>query len=101
MDSSENCQSCRTLLLAVLTSLLLMCGGIGLYMFHQASMMRVQLTQQQRFISDFTQNAVPKGNKFISGLQAFAKTYPDFAPILVKYNLQTAAPAVSAPAPKK
>ena len=87
------------MLLAVLFSLLLMCSGLGIYMFHQASMMKVQVVQQQRFVTDFNKNAVPTGNKFISGLQAFAKTYPDFNPILIKYNLQ--AVAAPAAAPKK
>ena len=87
MNCSENSSSCRILLIAVLVSLLLMCGGLGLFFFHQASLMKGQLAQSERLVAEYDANSVAKVNLFVSGLQNFARSNPDMNPILAKYGL--------------
>lgn len=103
MNCSENSPSCRLLLIAVMVSLLLMCGGLGLFFFHQASLMRGQIVQSQRLIADYEGNGAAKVAWFTANLQTFARSNPDMNPLLAKYGLLPGAaqPGAMAPAPKK
>jgi hypothetical protein len=102
MNCSDESSNCQLWLIAVLTSLLLMCGGLGLFFFHQASLMKGQVVQCGRIIAEYDSNSVAKVNGFVAGLQALSRNNPDLLPILAKYNLQPGAQqSPIAPASKK
>lgn len=96
MNPSETSPNLRLLLIAVLASLLLMCGGVGLFFLHQASIMKGQVAQGQALLKDYEANGAVKVAWFTTNLQNFARSYPDVNPILLKYGV-----AAAAPAPKK
>ena len=93
MNSSDNSGPCRLTLIAVLLSLTLMCAGLGLFLLHQASAIRVQVLQAQSVVAGHDKNFEPTAKRFIANLQAFSKNNSDLLPILTKYNLQPGAPA--------
>lgn len=99
MDCSEKSSNCRVLLIAVLASLLLMCGGLGLFFFHQASVLKIQVYQAERVITDYDVNGVARVNMLVSGLQNLAKNNPELNAILTKYALQPGAPQPAPIAP--
>jgi len=76
---------------AVLCSLLLLCAGLGLSYFRQASQLKSQLVQSERMVSNYNTNVLPRINVFIKNLQAFSKSNPDILPILTKYGQQPGA----------
>lgn len=83
---------------AVLFSLLLMCAGLGVFMLHQARVLKVQVAQGEQRLAAFNGNFTPTAKRFVAELQVFARNNPDFLPVLAKYNLQPAAqPAPAAP----
>ena len=91
MNCSENSSNCQLGLIAVLTSLLLMCGGIGLFFFHQASMLKGQVNQCERIVAEYNSTSVAKVNTFVSGLQNLSRSNPELLAILSKYGLQPGA----------
>ena len=102
---TEQFQSLRMLLAAMLAAMLCFGGALMLYLYRQVSNLNRQVTENTRLVNEFQTNALPKINWFFVSLQTFAKTNPDFNPILAKHNLLpppgqpvSAAPA---PAPKK
>jgi len=103
MNLSDNSPNFRLLLLAVLASLLLMCGGLGLFFLHQSSIMKGQVAQGRALVKDYEANGAAKVVWFTTNLQTFARNYTDINPILAKYGLTpaAAAPGAIAPAPKK
>lgn len=97
MNDSDNCQSCRVLLVAVLFSLLLLCAGLGLTYLRQAAQMKMQVVQSERVVQAYNTNVLPRINSFVKNLQLFSKSNPDFGPILTKYGLQPGASPAAAP----
>jgi hypothetical protein len=97
MNSSENSPNLRLLLLAVLASLLLMCGGLGLFFLHQSSIMKGQVAQGRALLKDYEANGAVKVAWFTTNLQNFARSNPDLNPILAKYGLLPGAAAPAAP----
>ena len=91
MNDSENCQGGRITCVAVLVSLLLLCVGLGLNYFRQASQLKGQLVQSERMVSNYNTNVLPRINAFVKNLQAFSKSNPDILPILTKYGQQPGA----------
>ena len=104
MNCSENSSSCRLLLIAVLASLLLMCGGLGLFFLHQASLMKAQVVQSRKMIAEHEAGAAAKVTWFVTNLQNYSRSNPEMAGILAKYGLTpggTQTGLLAAPAPKK
>ena len=105
----ENPQSCRTQQLVILASLLMLTAAFGLFMLRQVFLINAQVTQADQLVKEYTA-ALPKINGFVDSLRTYARSNPDFNPILAKYNLLSApakalvpakAPAAPAAAPKK
>ncbi|MFM2081701.1 MAG: hypothetical protein RL380_392 [Verrucomicrobiota bacterium] len=90
-----SCGLCKNSTL-ILTALLLMTLGLGLFFFRQAKGLNKQVQQGQLFIKEYNEKIAGPGTRFLNNLQAFAKSNPDFAPILSKYNLG-GAPLADAP----
>ena len=81
----EGYQSLRALFQFALVALILMSGSLNIFLFRQVSLVRVQVAEMSQSIADYEKNKAPVMNAFLSKLQTFAKTNPDFAPILEKY----------------
>ncbi len=106
-SSSASNQSCRITQIVLLVSLLMMGAGNGLFMWNEIRQKNLEVTLGRKIVTDYQVNKEPKIKDFLSSLQTFARSNPDFNPILQKYNLlnvqipaASAAPA-AAPAPKK
>jgi hypothetical protein len=86
------------LLCAVLVSLLLMCGGLGLQYLHQAQILKQQVSQSRLAVQLYNTNVLPRLSVFVQNLQAFSKNNPDFTPVLARHGLLPGAqPAPAAP----
>jgi hypothetical protein len=84
--SCSGCSFCKSAPL-ILVALLLMTVGLGIFFLRQATGLQKQVAQSQKFIAEYNQNIAGPGTRLIVNLQAFAKSNPDFAPILAKYQL--------------
>ena len=93
-------QALRGLLLGVVTVLIILSASVNLFLLRQASMARGQLAENQKSIDDYDHHLLPNVQDFWGKLNAFAKSNPDLAPILGKYNFQGATPAPAAPGQK-
>jgi hypothetical protein len=92
--------SWRAVLLALLGSVFCLGAALGLYLYRQNSNLTRQTAEHERNLAVFKTNSFPAINWFIVNLQAFAKTNPDFTPILAKYNaLPPSAPSLPAASP--
>ncbi|HTI98002.1 MAG TPA: hypothetical protein VL527_03785 [Dongiaceae bacterium] len=90
------------LLVIFLCSLLMMGAGIGLYLTHQVSEYSRNVSRADKELADYHAKIEPRLKAFIGDLQKYARTNPDFAPILAKYGVLTNfPPAMPAPAPAK
>jgi len=106
-DLQEQLRSLRTLLTAVLAAMLCLGGALFVFLFRQVSNLNRQLAESTKMVNEFQTNTLPKINWFVQSLQSFAKTNPDFNPILAKHNLLpppaggNPIPTPAAPPPKK
>jgi hypothetical protein len=82
-------RSLRTQFLAVLITLAALNFSLNVYLWKQASLARRQAMELDQTNTEYKLNTVPKMNEFVSRLQGFGKTHPDFAQILAKYPLRT------------
>ena len=94
---AQNFENLKSLVTAVLVILLVLTGGVNLYLFKQASMARKQVEEHrpkvQALVEDYQKNNAPLMGAFLHQLYGFAQTNPDFVPILKKYPLQAPPPA--------
>ena len=106
----EEVQSLRMLAAWMLLAIGCLAAAMSIFLFRQVRTINRQVVDQKRIVNEHQTNALPKINWFIGNLQSFAKTNPDFNPILAKYGLlPSQAPAnsspgaapVPAPGPKK
>ena len=92
-------RSLRAILVGVLVTLILMSGCLNIFLKHQASVVIVQAAEDQKIVDEFNQIGAPSARDLWHRLNEYAKTHPNFAPIINKYKdyIRTAPPA----APKK
>jgi hypothetical protein len=84
----------------MLVGLLVLTAGINIFMLRQVSIVQRQAGELRQFIVDYQTNQIPVMNKFVTELQGFARTHPDFAPVLLKYTRQPSRPpSLSTPPP--
>jgi hypothetical protein len=94
--------SLRTLLDILIVALVILSGSLNIFLLRQVSMVRNEIEERRRFIAEYERNNVPIMNEFVLKLQAFAKTNPDFTPILAKYWRPTnTQPTIQVVPPKK
>lgn len=102
IDTPQLPQTSRLLLVVFLCSLLLMGAGMGLYLMRQVFLMNTEVARTRMALNDYHTNTEPRLRGFVGDLQKYARTNPDFAPILAKYGVLTNfPPTVPPPAPAK
>jgi hypothetical protein len=106
--NSEHPQCCRITQMVLLVSLLMMGAGVGSLLWNDVRQKNLEVSLGKKFVADFQANDEGKIKWFVTSLQDFARSNPDFKPILAKYNLLAAATAASrspgvlpGPLPKK
>jgi hypothetical protein len=88
-------QSLRTLIDTVLMILLVLTWSVNIFLLKQLSLVRNEVEERQRFIAEYEKNTVPLMSEFLTRLQGFTKTNPEFTNILYKYWMPTNAPAAA------
>jgi hypothetical protein len=104
MDGQDHSSRSSLTVMAVLLALLLMGAGVGGFMWRQVRLINLQLVQAKQVVADYQTNLLPRIKVFIASLEGFAKSNPDFAPILARYKqvyAQTITPPAAPVAPKK
>jgi hypothetical protein len=89
-------RSLRAMFHVVLFILLILTASLALYLLREVSFVRGQVRELTQFVSNYDKNSKPAMQDFLNKLQAFARTNPDFSPILTKfYNPTNPAVAIS------
>lgn len=101
------------LVVSILILVVVISGTLNIYFLRQWRTVSKDLAairpQATKMIADYQKTSAPLMNDFVKKLTDYGRTHPDFAPLLAKYNLQTAAatgataapPASPVPASKK
>ena len=101
------------LVVSILILVVVISGTLNIYFLRQWRTVSKDLAairpQATKMIADYQKVSGPLMNDFVKKVTDYGRTHPDFAPVLAKYNLQTAAPtgataappASAVPAPKK
>jgi len=109
-DVREELKAARGVIILLLVAVTCMGMAMALYLYRQVVNLNRQVVENRRVANDYQSNSLPKISWFVNNLQAFAKTNPDFNPILAKYNLLPSAtpppgaangPTPPTPTPKK
>lgn len=93
----------RKQVVTILGLLIIISGTFNIYLLRQSRYANNDLkmirTQAARIIPQYTKTRGPAMDNMVSKLTEYAKTHPDFAPILAKYgvNVTSNAPAPVAP----
>jgi hypothetical protein len=90
----------------VLLILILLVAVLDCYMWRQWHLLKSEANgiepQVMQLTADFQRVTVPLVRNFLGQLNEYAKTHPDFQPIMAKYNIQpipsNAAPTAAQPA---
>ncbi len=94
-------EALRGLVTSILILLVVVTGTFALYLGREVKFKHDELKafrpQASQVIGDFNKNFAPGMNDFIRKLEDFARTHPDFAPILAKYGLKPSQAPVVAP----
>ncbi len=93
-------QSLRKLFHIALAVLFIFTAGVNLYLLRQVISVRKDLASYRprvnQMVSEFQKNGEPVLQQFVNNLQTYARTHPDFNPILTKYNIAPASGAINA-----
>jgi hypothetical protein len=94
----------RNIVTILLATVICIAGSVSVYLYRQATLLSRQVSEGRRIAIEFETNSLPRINMFVSSLQTFSKSNPDFAAILAKYPIQpatapVATPGATAPAP--
>lgn len=100
------CEVLRKLFIASLVGLLLLGLSFNYFILRQMVFTRKDLDvvrpQVAQMVEGYTKNEEPQIRSYVNSLITFAKTHPDFTPILAKYKIVpatgTTAPPALAPA---
>jgi hypothetical protein len=96
----EEVQSLRTLIIGLLLVLILLSGAFNLFLLRQAHLVSTQATETKKMVEEYQAN-LPGIFEFWNKLGDFAKTHPDFKPIMDKYSPFFQIPPKAAPVQKK
>jgi hypothetical protein len=106
----EQYEILRKFFLAALVAMLILSGSLAVFLIRQVSFVQRDLEgvrpQVDRLATNFRQVEEPQIDEFINSLVNYARTHPDFNPILAKYKITPGmaapvAPAVSPATPAK
>jgi hypothetical protein len=85
--------SLRAMFHALLIIVLVLTGSLNIFLWKQVNLVRIQVAERNRYLSDFQKNKLPVMNEFLTKVQEFARTDTNFAKILLRYGKP--APAVA------
>jgi len=89
-------QALRKLFVVALVILLVASGSVMIFLWGQKRILNSQMRDVRKYLEDYETVTAPFIGNFVSNLQAFGQSHPDFNPILDKYKLrQTASNAPS------
>lgn len=91
----QQVHSLQALFVAMLMALLLLSAGVNIFLFRQVSMVRKDLEASQRIVDEYEATKKQLINTFVTRLQGYAQSHPDFQPILHKYGVSPSAPVQS------
>ena len=89
----------RALFHVVLVALIVMSASLNLFMFRQVSALNKQMAEISQYVNEYNSNSVPLMEKVVNSLADYAKSHPDFAPVIRRY-IGPGNPAPAAPAKK-
>ena len=102
MDLQMQFEGLRKLVLASLVALLILGISLNVFLLRQTAFVRKDLQtvrpQITQLVANFEKNEEPQIKNFVNALVGFAKTHPDFKPILAKYNISAETPPTISPA---
>ena len=84
-ELAANVAALRNSLHVVLMMLLVMTCGLNIFLFRQVAMARRQASEAAEYVANYQKTTEPAIARFVAQLQTYAKTHPDFVPILSKY----------------
>ncbi|MBU6399593.1 MAG: hypothetical protein KGS61_04695 [Verrucomicrobia bacterium] len=86
---------------ALLLTLVVVCGSLNLFLLRQVSLVRRDLERDrpvvENALADYVRNGEPAIRDLLTKLEAFSKTHPDFRPILARYVSPSNASAAPLP----
>src|SRR2546421_11860003 len=95
----EECAALRHLVISALVLLLVVSGTFNLYLWRQVRYAHKDLEAVRpgatQIIADYRKASGPMDN-FVRQMAEYGRTHPDFAPIMVKYDLKAAFPTSAA-----
>ena len=97
MDLAEECRSLRMLCIANQVALIIVTLALCPFLMLATKMVHDETEEKRPVVNELLANTQPKIQEFIKALQAFAKTDPNFQPILAKYLTPGAVPPPVAP----
>jgi hypothetical protein len=89
-ELEAQCQDLRTLLTATLVALLVFSVGVNLFLAKEQRIVRQKLAALRPMVFDLTaqfRNKEPNMKAFLSALQTYAYSNPDFQPVLERYRV--------------
>ncbi len=93
----------RFFLVIAVAAMLVLAVSIDLFLWYQFLIVRREVLglrpQLEQMAADFEKNQIPLINSMYSNLVVFGKSNPEFNAILLRYNVLTAPPAATSPAP--
>jgi hypothetical protein len=99
-------ESLRSLVGSLLIFVIVVSGTLNIYFWRQYRVSKADLEairpQAAMMISQYTTNSGPAIDDLLRRIQEYGRTHPDFAPIIMKYQLNqtpTGAPPAKAAAP--
>ena len=90
--------SLQTLAVLTLMAGLLLSAGVNFFLFREVSIVRKDLDASQRIVDDYETTRKPLINAFVTRLQGYAQSHPDFQPMLQKYGIPLS-PSPQSPQP--
>src|SRR5262245_4745142 len=85
-------RSLQALVLGALMASMLLSVGVNIYFYRQVSMLSKELRAATRLVQEFDSSKRQLINTFATNLVVYARTHPDFVPILQRYGLSPAPP---------
>ncbi|MEO5804725.1 MAG: hypothetical protein ABIR24_14465 [Verrucomicrobiota bacterium] len=100
-EAREQYEGLRKLLLATLVAVLILSGSLNIFLLRQMAFIRKDLESARpkvsQLLASYQKNEEPEIKRFVNTLVGFARTHPDFNPILAKYKIVPETPTAIAP----
>ncbi len=87
---NDQLRTLHGLVVAALVALLLLSFAFFVFLFRQISFVRKELDAANAIVQEYQTKREPLITNFVASLQSYARTHPDFTPILERYGIQPA-----------